>query len=623
MRNRSCLFVCCAVLVSLLTYGAIAQSSFSPLISYQGRLLDGGEPVNGAVDLTFQLWDSAVGGAAVNSPIGFPGWPVNDGYFDVEILFGGNVFNGDERWLEVTVEGVVQSPRQRLNPVAYALQTRGMFYNQDQDFIGVGRESRLAPTEVFGLHRPGAGFGGMYISTDANGLPFYGYSAGGGFDAYTYFNQAMNQWRLHVSGTEALVIDGQGHVGIGSTAPGYPLQVIGDELITIAAENTQNGGAAVAGYAEASQGVAVIGVANGGASTGIRGVANGANSVAGTFDGNVHIDGRLGIGTTSPGYKLDVREDVNGFAAYIRNTAFFQTALAGVSEDNGEGVYAQSEGSLGIAIKANAFDGALAGEFNGDVDLNGFVHVQDSVNGSASPTNHSMLIENTSTGTSPDVLAIKINSSDLTPGSAINFITFFNDANASLGAIQGDNLGGVEFAGPGNDYAEWMPHRDPGSMFAPGDVVGVFGGKIAHSTDGADQIMVITTQPIVVGNRPHEEDGSIDGWSKVAFIGQTPVKVSGSANAGDFLIASDQHDGTAIAVAPASLTPDQLRLVIGTAWDSCASAGVNVVNAAIGIDQSAASAHVIRALHAEQQRQQMQVDALRAELEALKAMLID
>lgn len=600
-----------------------AQTPLVASVTYQGRVQDGNGPLNGTVDLTFRLYDSQTNGVAVSTIYQFPGWPVSDGLFTVGIPFGGNVFNGDERWVQVTVNGITQSPRQRIAPAPYALQTRGMFYNETQDFVGIGRETRMSPAEVFGLYRPGAGFGGMYVQGDADGLPFYGYSAGGSVDAYTYYRKSTNQWTLNVGGDKVWV-DGIGHVGIGTPSPGYPLEVHGNDAITIGALNTAASGAGVASYGEGASGVAVLGVANGSGSTGIRGVANGANANAGEFQGDVIVNnGRLGVGTTDPFYKLDVREDTNGFAAYIRNSAFFQVALAGVSEDNGQGVYGQSTGSSGIAIKANAFNGALAGEFNGDVDLNGFVHVSDSVNSTATPTNHTMLIENTSTGTSPDVLSLKINSSDLTPSSAINYITFFNDADASLGAIQGDNLGGVEFAGPGNDYAEWLQHRDADTTFHAGDVVGVFGGRISHDTDGADQIMVVSTQPIVVGNRPQEDDDGIDGWDKVAFIGQAPVKVIGSANEGDFLIPSGRHDGTAIAIAPKDITPAQLAQVIGTAWDSTASAGESVINAAIGIDQSAASARVIAALYENQRRQQTELEALRAEMLAIKAMLTE
>jgi hypothetical protein len=609
-----------------------AQSPLLPIVNYQGRLTEGGVPVNGTADITARLWDALVGGNPVSAPSDYLGVPVNDGLFSINLTFGGDVFNGDSRWLELIVNGVTLSPRQLITASPYALQTRGMFYNENQDFLGIGREDRVTTSEVFGIYRPGTSFGGMYVQTDQNGLPFYGYSAGvaGGPDAYHYFDDTEDEWRLNVKGVEGIVVNEFGQVAIGGhDNPQWPLHVVSNNGFAILATNTGANNSAVAGFADGTNSRGINGIANAPSSKAVRGLANDPTAWAGYFQGKVHIEGgnvhiedRLGIGTDNPGYKLVIREDTNAFAARVENTAFFQTALAGVSTDNGDGVYAQSEGSVGIALKANAFNGARAGEFNGDVDLNGFVHVQDSVSASASPTNHAMLVENTNTGTSTDMFALKTNSSDLTPGSAINFITFFNDNNSSLGSIQGDGAGGVEFAGPGNDYAEWLAHAREGETFAPGDVVGVIAGRISKITHEADQVMVISTQPIVVGNRPEEDDEGLPGWEKVAFIGQAPVRVRGEVHSGDFLIPSGLHDGTAIAVNPSSIAPEQLKHVFATVWESARGDGVHKVNAAIGIDQSAAAAQAIAALQSRQQQQQAELEAMHSRIERLEAAIM-
>ena len=60
-------------------------------------------------------------------------WPVSDGLFTVQLDFGAAAFNGDTRWLEITVNGTLLTPRQRVNATPYAVQTRGIFVSQDGD----------------------------------------------------------------------------------------------------------------------------------------------------------------------------------------------------------------------------------------------------------------------------------------------------------------------------------------------------------------------------------------------------------------------------------------------------------------------------------------------------------
>src|SRR5207249_9589407 len=64
--------------------------------------------------------------------------------------------------------------------------------------------------------------------------------------------------------------------------------------------------------------------------------------------------------------------------------------------------------------------------------------------------------------------------------------------------------GGVVYASKGADYAEWLPKVDPAQKFQAGQIVGVYGGKVSLRTEGADQIMAISTSPVVLGNQPLE-----------------------------------------------------------------------------------------------------------------------
>jgi hypothetical protein len=217
------------------------------------------------------------------------------------------------------------------------------------------------------------------------------------------------------------------------------------------------------------------------------------------------------------------------------------------------------------------------------------------VSGAASWQNHAAMVDNSSTGTSADVLALRVGQTTA-PGDGHSFLSFIYDGNTRAGYVAGNESGGVNYVSSGADYAEYLPKLDPTEPLLPGDVVGVFTGRVSKRTEGADQVMVVTTAPIIVGNMPDIEDAESSGQAKISFLGQAPVKVRGRVEAGDFLAPSGLGDGTAEAVAPEALRPDQLPLVFATAWEAKAGSGVGPVNAAIGIDQAAASVQVITAL---------------------------
>lgn len=97
------------------------------------------------------------------------------------------------------------------------------------DFVGIGRNTRITPSEYFGVHTPAtAGFGGMYMSTaGSTARPFYGYAtAGSVVGAYHYYDGSTNKWILNLSG-DRLVVTNLGDVGIGTNSPNFKLDVRG------------------------------------------------------------------------------------------------------------------------------------------------------------------------------------------------------------------------------------------------------------------------------------------------------------------------------------------------------------------------------------------------------------
>ncbi|MCK5145682.1 hypothetical protein KAR48_02940 [bacterium] len=260
---------------------------------------------------------------------------------------------------------------------------------------------------------------------------------------------------------------------------------------------------------------------------------------------------------------------------------------------------------------------------------------------SVSEDEHVALFENTENG---DGIAIKINAG--TPGYDNNFVTFLNGSDKIVGRIEGETLAelhwlnwefiwhttmflldevlviaegvackkqgdgyefnvqichgvkmlaeyaeweinrclsaGVAYNSSAGDYAEYLERMNPDDIMTPGDIVGVFGGRISKDTRGAQQYMAVSTAPIVLGNMPGESN--LHQYEKVAFMGQVPVKVSGRVEEGDYIIPSGLDDGIGIAVSPEMMTAREFCKVVGRAWSASENESVTFINVAVGLN---------------------------------------
>jgi hypothetical protein len=336
------------------------------------------------------------------------------------------------------------------------------------------------------------------------------------------------------------------------------------------------------------------GVVGGGYNNRITGI-NYGQTIGGGYNNRA-----IGFASTVPG-GADNRADGSysfaaGRQAYVRaqDTGSFVWADAIESDFVSSGVHQfLIRASGGVGINTNTPQNQL--------------HVVESVSGDATPANHVVQIANLNSGNSADVLALKIGGTSAF--SSNNFITFWGSGADSFGAIEGNGSNGVVFAGPGNDYAEWLPKRDPTESIERGEIVGVFGGEVARATAGADRVMALSTGAIVAGNDPGEE--ARDGYALVAFIGQVQIPVRGAVQAGDFIVPSGLDDGTGMAIAPEALEPEQFALAVGQAWESSAEEGVKPVRTVVGLMERDPT--VLRLV--------AQVQALEARLAALEAQM--
>jgi len=402
--------------------------------------------------------------------------------------------------------------------------------------------------------------------------------------------------------------------GIESFAAGSNTTASGDLSTALGADNEASGSTStVLGFSTSASGSLSLATGFGSAAAGAASTAMGlSTSASGDAAMAVNEDTEAGGDSSlAAGRNVRVRgadltgeADVNGSC----------TASVGRCGDEGTFIWGDSQSLTTESTGPDQFlIRAQGGVGIGTNAPRNQLDVRRTATGSALNANHVAVIENEATNNG-HVLALKSNTA--TPGSDENFITF-KAAGANVGAIEGDGSGGVTMISGGADFAELLPVRAGSAMPRPGDVVGVIDGRIGLDTRGAQQLMVVSTQPIIVGNAPGGERTA--GSMPVAFLGQVPVRVRGPVSAGDLLVASGDSDGYAIAVDSASWNPAQHGPVIGAAWES-KPADRTSVRAAVGIGQAAAE----RALLHQQQvirRQADRIERLEVRFRALETRL--
>jgi len=112
--------------------------------TYQGLLTSDGVPTQGIVDTKCALYDLPIGGIQSGATITNQAVTVSNGLFVVRLDFGVNAFNGNARWLEISVRSGTNNfqmlqPRQELTPTPMAVTAGSL--------VGVLPEAQL-PSNV-------------------------------------------------------------------------------------------------------------------------------------------------------------------------------------------------------------------------------------------------------------------------------------------------------------------------------------------------------------------------------------------------------------------------------------------------------------------------------------------
>jgi len=328
-----------------LIFSDLATADVPLLINYRGYV-DVTDPVIGlptgvlTVDLEFNLYDTSETEGAT------PLWTETqtsqllDGNFAV--LLGSvnslnlNLFSAAQRYLTVSVEGNLVIGAQQILSVPYAMQA-GNVYSASDGRVGIGTPSPSAKLDVQGTIKTSSNFqaegnviagGGVTAGSVTSGGLIQSNSGGFKFpDATTQTTQAIGDGHsldaADGSPKDAISVDTDGNVGIGTPSPEAALHLSSTESVQVLLEADTDDDL----IGDANDHPQIRFSQDGGMVTATVGFLDGqdnvfglmseyysinADLILGTSDTErmrITADGRIGMGTNSPEARLHVAGD--------------------------------------------------------------------------------------------------------------------------------------------------------------------------------------------------------------------------------------------------------------------------------------------------------------------------
>ena len=389
----------------MLTSSILAETS----ISYQGHLNKVGLPFSGTVTLQFQLFDQPVGGVQIGPTLLAPSWPVAQGLFQAELDFGA-VFDGHQRWLEISADGTILDPRQRISPAPYALALTlplAQVANTEPGFpLMKLTQSGTGQNGWFEIDNVGNAMSALEGQTFGSGGAVVGINRGTGAAGWFSVENAASSTRAFHAGTTGLgsaahfwvvnpannaaavyaQTEGTGNVGFfhlinaAATKSAVHVQTQGiGNAAYFRVENPSNNSYAVHGWTNGSGGgVYAESTRPTGVSYGLRSHVVSATGYAGYFTGGRnYFQGNVGIAVGSPRQQLSIGAHLDLYSGNANNPT--RPSICGSGSDNlilnavGAGaVYLNSESGTGGVHVRNGQGGEAARFFaSGNFQIQG------------------------------------------------------------------------------------------------------------------------------------------------------------------------------------------------------------------------------------------------------------
>lgn len=266
--------------------GCLQAHAQGTAFAYQGRLDTAGVPTNGTNDLTFTLFDAATGGFRVGETNRFNDIGISNGLFTVTLDFGSAAFNGSPRWLQIGVRpGTSTGAYTELAPRQPVTATPNAIF---AGFANSANAAGLAGTLPSSVLR-GVNGSGLTSLTASN------LTTGTVPDARLSPNVALRNGGNTFNGNQVF---STGNVGIGTASPQAPLDVNG--IVQLQAIELRSVGQTP--YLDFTS--------EAGVDFNARIIYGGRNDNTLYYNANrqVFSGGNVGIGTTSPGARLEVSD---------------------------------------------------------------------------------------------------------------------------------------------------------------------------------------------------------------------------------------------------------------------------------------------------------------------------
>ena len=217
-------------------------------ITFQGYLTDENDvPLNGAFTMSFEIYNAEVGGTLLWDS-GDIAVAVNGGLFEVRLDITTDIFNGEELWVEQTIDGELLTPRQEIlpTPLAHSLRPGAIIkgtanalpnnyiveVHMNNDVFGFNRGAITGQSTtgnaiyglanngraIYGQTRDGYAVYGFDGGSEANqGYAGYFYSTNG-IGVYGYSNADREHPNIYAPGVYGQSNQGVGVYGRGDTS---------------------------------------------------------------------------------------------------------------------------------------------------------------------------------------------------------------------------------------------------------------------------------------------------------------------------------------------------------------------------------------------------------------------